>query len=134
MTDSKKILVTGGAGFIGSNFVHLVVDEHPGWEVVVFDKLTYAGNLNNFPPGFWEKHNATFIKGDIADPGAVKEAMAGANYVVHFAAETHVDRSILDAGSFIETDVKGTWVLLEQARKEPALERFVHISTDEVYG
>ncbi|MCG3151503.1 MAG: dTDP-glucose 4,6-dehydratase 2 [bacterium] len=130
----KKILVTGGAGFIGSNFVHLLVGDHPDWEVVVLDKLTYAGNLGNFPPGFWDRPGVSFVQGDICDAALVAEVMKDCTYVVHFAAETHVDRSIVDAGSFIETDVKGTWVLLEAARKNQALERFVHISTDEVYG
>ncbi|MEO7994109.1 MAG: dTDP-glucose 4,6-dehydratase [bacterium] len=131
---SKRMLITGGAGFIGSNFVQQMAADHPDWHLVVLDKLTYAGNLNNFPAGFWDDQNARFIQGDICDAAAVAIAMAGCHYVVHFAAETHVDRSIRDAGSFIETDVKGTWVMLEQARKEAQLERFVHISTDEVYG
>ena len=128
-----RILVTGGAGFIGSNFVRHVVRAHPAWEIVVLDKLTYAGRRENLAdvearPGF------RFVKGDIADPPAVADVLAGCDYVVNFAAETHVDRSLYDAGSFIMTDVYGTFVLLEAARRAPGLKLFVQISTDEVYG
>ena len=128
-----KILVTGGAGFIGSNFVRHVARARPDWEIVVLDKLTYAGRRENLAgleghPGF------RFVKGDIADPQAVAAVLPGCEYVVNFAAETHVDRSLYDAGSFIMTDVYGTFVLLEAARRAPGLKLFVQISTDEVYG
>jgi dTDP-glucose 4,6-dehydratase len=127
-----RLLVTGGAGFIGSNFVRYVLDKHPDYQVTVLDKLTYAGNTENFrelsgDPRF------TFVQGDIAVDDVVDALVDGADAVVNFAAETHVDRSILDAGAFIETDVKGTWVLLEAARRRK-LARFVQVSTDEVYG
>ncbi len=133
MTDHARILITGGAGFIGANFVHHVAREHPGWEIVVLDKLTYAGRRENLAalegrPGF------TFVQGDIADPAVVAQAMPGCHYVVNFAAETHVDRSLYDAGGFIQTDVYGAFVLLEEARRTKTLRRFVQISTDEVYG
>jgi dTDP-glucose 4,6-dehydratase len=128
-----RILVTGGAGFIGSNFVHYVARVHPAWEITVLDKLTYAGRRENLArlegrPGF------RFVKGDIADPRVVAEVLPGCEYVVNFAAETHVDRSLYDAGAFIMTDVYGTFVLLEAARRAEGLKLFVQISTDEVYG
>jgi dTDP-glucose 4,6-dehydratase len=128
-----KTLVTGGAGFIGSNFVRHLAHAHSDWPLVVLDKLTYAGRRENLQdlegrPGF------EFVQGDIADPAAVARAMAGCAYVVNFAAETHVDRSLYDAGSFIHTDVHGTFVLLEEARRQQGLRTFVQISTDEVYG
>jgi dTDP-glucose 4,6-dehydratase len=128
-----RILVTGGAGFIGSNFAHFVAGRHPDWEVVVLDKLTYAGRRENLAalegrPGF------EFVQGDIADPEVVARVLPACDYVVNFAAETHVDRSLYDAGGFIQTDVYGTFVLLEEARRSKALRRFVQISTDEVYG
>jgi dTDP-glucose 4,6-dehydratase len=126
------VLITGGAGFIGSNFVHYVLREHPGYEVVVLDKLTYAGNLENLE-GLDARPNYRFLRGDVCDAEAVAKAIRGADAVVHFAAETHVDRSIIEAGSFVQTDVYGTFVLLEAARAQ-GVRRFVHISTDEVYG
>jgi dTDP-glucose 4,6-dehydratase len=128
-----RILVTGGAGFIGSNFVRHVVRAHPAWEIVVLDKLTYAGRRENLA-GLEERPGFRFVKGDITDPPAVADVLAGCDYVVNFAAETHVDRSLYDAGSFIMTDVYGTFVLLEAARRVPGLKLFVQISTDEVYG
>jgi dTDP-glucose 4,6-dehydratase len=128
-----RILITGGAGFIGCNFARHVAAVHPGWEIVVLDKLTYAGRRENLSdlddhPGF------RFVHGDIADRELVRTLMSGCRYVVNFAAETHVDRSLYDAGSFIQTDVYGTFVLLEAARGSEDLETFVQISTDEVYG
>jgi dTDP-glucose 4,6-dehydratase len=133
MRDNARILITGGAGFIGANFVHHVAREHPDWEIVVLDKLTYAGRRENLAsvegrPGF------TFVQGDIADPEVVARVMPGCRYVVNFAAETHVDRSLYDAGGFIQTDVYGAFVLLEEARRTKTLRRFIQISTDEVYG
>ena len=127
-----RVLVTGGAGFIGSNFVHHLRREFPGASVTVLDKLTYAGNLANLEsvkddPGY------RFMRGDICDPAVVAEAMAGCDVVVNFAAETHVDRSIDSAKDFVLTDTFGVWVLLEEARRSKVL-RFLQISTDEVYG
>ena len=128
----KQILVTGGCGFIGSNFVRYTLRQHPEYTIVNLDKLTYAGNPENLRD---VEHLPTyrFVHGDIADRNLVEGLMKDADAVVHFAAETHVDRSIMDAGSFITTDVHGTFVLLEAARKFP-VQRFIHISTDEVYG
>jgi dTDP-glucose 4,6-dehydratase len=129
---NARFLVTGGAGFIGSNFVHHLRHRFPKSRVTVLDKLTYAGNLANLDslkddPGY------RFFKGDICDPKAVAEAMDGCDIVVNFAAETHVDRSIEHAADFLLTDTYGVWVLLEEARRVKA-RRFVQISTDEVYG
>ena len=130
----KKVLVTGGAGFIGSNFVRYIMQKYVDYDVVVLDKLTYAGNLANLADiqtNYGDRYR--FVKGDIADPKVVDEAMQGCNYVVNFAAETHVDRSIQEPGDFIMTDVFGTYIMLEAAKKHN-VERFVQISTDEVYG
>lgn len=127
-----RILVTGGAGFIGSNFVRLLMAHYPAYEVVILDKLTYAGNLNNLEAVLPRK-NCTFIQGDIADRTTVQQAIQDCQAVVNFAAETHVDRSIISADDFIRTNVEGTHVLLETARCN-AIERFIQISTDEVYG
>ena len=129
---SSRILVTGGCGFIGCNFVRMVLAERPDWEVVNLDKLTYAGRLENLHD-VADTARYRFIKGDICDPAAVSEAMAGCSLVVNFAAETHVDRSLQGATHFIDTDMKGVAVLLEEARRV-GLQRFVQISTDEVYG
>lgn len=128
----QRVLVTGGCGFIGSNFVRLVLAERQDWEVVNLDKLTYAGRLENLQDVASDPRYR-FAKGDICDPEAVREAMAGCSMAVNFAAETHVDRSLLGAAHFIDTDIKGVLVLLEEARRI-GLERFVQISTDEVYG
>lgn len=125
-----KILVTGGAGFIGCNFVRHVLREHPEKHVVVLDKLTYAGRLENLED---VKGKITFIKGDICDKDVVKKAMEGCDEVVNFAAESHVDKSISSPEDFVRTDVLGVFTLLEQARKND-VERFLQISTDEVYG
>jgi dTDP-glucose 4,6-dehydratase len=128
---SGRILVTGGAGFIGSNFVRVLLDQEPDVSVVVLDKLTYAGNLDNLE-GI-DPDRLTFVKGDICDPELVDRVMTGARAVVNFAAETHVDRSIMNPGSFVLTDVYGSYVLLEAARRA-GVAKFVQISTDEVYG
>ncbi len=127
-----KLLVTGGAGFIGSNFIRHMLKKYPDYHIVNLDKLTYAGNLDNLKE--IEGHpNYTFIKGDICDVKVVSGAVEGVDAIVNFAAETHVDRSILEPGSFIQTDVYGTYVLLE-ALKEKGISRYIQISTDEVYG
>jgi dTDP-glucose 4,6-dehydratase len=128
-----KVLVTGGAGFIGSGFVRWAHAAHPDWQVTTLDKLTYAGRLENLRE-VMDSPRHRFVKGDIADADISKPLVRESNIVVHFAAETHVDRSILAAGDFIHTDVFGTFVLLEAAREARDLQRFVQISTDEVYG
>jgi len=115
-----RILVTGGAGFIGSNFVRLLALWRPGWKIVVLDKLTYAGRRENLAdvqdhPGF------SFVEGDITDAEVVGRVLPGCEYVVNFAAETHVDRSLYDAGRFLQTDVFGAFVLLETARRSTRL-------------
>lgn len=131
---SKRILITGGCGFIGAHFVRLVISSHPDWRVVNLDKLTYAGGLESLK-GIEKGGHYSFVQGDIADAALVKalfrEEMPWA--VVNFAAETHVDRSILDASPFLQSNVVGVGTLLEAAR-EVGVERFVQISTDEVYG
>jgi len=127
------VLVTGGAGFIGSNFVRHALQAHPDWRVTTLDKLTYAGRLENLK-GVLDHPRHGFVKGDIADAAVAAPLVKAAEIVVHFAAETHVDRSIMSAGEFLTTDVFGTFVLLEAAREAPRLQRFVQISTDEVYG
>jgi len=130
----KNILVTGGAGFIGSNFVHHMLRAHPDYTIVVYDKLTYAGNLDNLKDVSDDPRYA-FVQGDICDAAGVRSAIAEhqIDTIVNFAAETHVDRSLSDAGSFVMTDVYGTFVLLEAA-KDLKLERYHQVSTDEVYG
>jgi len=127
-----KILVTGGAGFIGSNFVRHVLTAHPDDAVINFDKLTYAGNLENLRDVETDPRYR-FVRGDIGDRAQVLEAMEGVDAVVHFAAETHVDRSNAGAAEFLSTNVTGTFTLLEAAR-ELKVARFVAIGTDEVYG
>jgi dTDP-glucose 4,6-dehydratase len=128
-----EVLVTGGAGFIGSNFVRYALQAHTGWRITTLDKLTYAGRLENLRDVL-DHGRHEFVQGDVADPAVAAPLVERAEIVVHFAAETHVDRSIQSAGDFITTDVFGTFVLLEAARRAPALRRFVQISTDEVYG
>jgi dTDP-glucose 4,6-dehydratase len=129
----KKIVVTGGAGFIGSNFVRHMVNKYPEYEVINFDVLTYAGNLENLQ-GIDNKPNYTFCKGDITDASVVDQLMTtGIDAIVNFAAESHVDRSIVDPGIFVKTNVVGTQVLLDAARKYK-IEKYVQVSTDEVYG
>ncbi len=127
------VLVTGGAGFIGSNFVRYALAQHLDWRVTTLDKLTYAGRLENLE-SLKDDPRHRFVKGDVADAAVAAPLVAAADIVVHFAAETHVDRSIQNAGEFITTDVYGTFVLLEAARTSARLRRFVQISTDEVYG
>jgi len=127
-----KIFVTGGAGFIGSNFIRHVLGLDAGYSVINFDKLTYAGNLANLD-SVADNPNYSFVKGDICDPISVEAAMAGCQTGVHFAAESHVDRSIYEPAPVIETNVTGTFILLQVARKLD-IQRFVHVSTDEVYG
>jgi dTDP-glucose 4,6-dehydratase len=130
----KNILVTGGAGFIGANFVHYMLGKYPAYNIVVYDKLTYAGNLNNLLPVHDDPRYA-FVRGDIADKHSLESVLRehSIDTLVNFAAETHVDRSILQPDAFIHTDVVGTYVLLEAARQF-GLERFHQVSTDEVYG
>ncbi len=129
----QNILVTGGAGFIGSNFVRYLLPQYPDYRVVVYDKLTYAGNLDNLRDVANDRRYA-FVRGDIADAAGVERAVREHNIdtIVNFAAETHVDRSIMDADAFIRTDVYGTYVLLEAAKKFGL--RFHQVGTDEVYG
>ena len=128
-----EVLVTGGAGFIGSNFVRYALDAHPDWRITNLDKLTYAGRKENLHDVMSSARHE-FVHGDIADQAVSAPLVERAHLVVHFAAETHVDRSIMAAGDFIRTDVEGTFVLLEAARRAKGLKRFVQISTDEVYG
>ncbi len=126
-----KLLITGGAGFIGSNFVHHILNTYPEYEVVTLDDLTYAGNLENLKAAEGNpKHR--FVKGSITDAALVDGLVVDCDIVVHFAAESHVDRSIMDPGAFVVTNVHGTFVLLEAARKYG--KRFHHVSTDEVFG
>ena len=128
-----NVLVTGGAGFIGSNFVRYVLAAHEDWRVTTLDKLTYAGRRENLHD-VMDSPRHVFVHGDIADAQVSGPLVEQSDIVVHFAAETHVDRSIMAAGDFIRTDVEGTWVLLEAARRAAHLRRFIQISTDEVYG
>lgn len=125
-------MITGGAGFIGSNLIKLILKERPEWEIVNFDLLTYAGNLESLADV--ENHpHYRFIRGDVTDTKAVDEVMEGCGAVFHLAAESHVDRSILDPGPFLRTNVIGTQYLLDAARRHK-VERFIQVSTDEVYG
>jgi dTDP-glucose 4,6-dehydratase len=127
------VLVTGGAGFIGSNYVRYALQQHPDWRITNLDKLTYAGRRENLHD-VMDNSRHTFVHGDICDASVSAPLVESAHIVVHFAAETHVDRSLMSAGDFIKTDVEGTFVLLEAARRATALQRFIQISTDEVYG
>jgi len=127
-----RIFVTGGAGFIGSNFIRYVLNAETGFSIVNYDKLTYAGNLANLESVVDNPHYE-FVRGDICDAAAVETAMRGCDAVIHFAAESHVDRSIYEPAPVIQTNVTGTFILLEVARKT-SVSRFVHVSTDEVYG
>jgi dTDP-glucose 4,6-dehydratase len=130
---SKKFLITGGAGFIGSNFVRHLYNTGENVGVRVLDKLTYSGNLENLKD-FEKRADFEFIKGDICDAKTVQRALQGVDVVINFAAEAAVDRSIDDPQSFIKTDIFGVYTLLEEARTHPNLKRFIQISTDEVYG
>lgn len=127
-----KLLVTGGAGFIGANFIHYWLNKYPEDQIVNVDALTYAGNLENLSL-IQDNPNYQFIKGDICDVELVNSAVKGVDLIVHFAAESHVDRSIIDSSSFIKTNVLGTHLLLEAAKNNGNI-RFHHISTDEVFG
>lgn len=127
-----KIFVTGGAGFIGSNFIRFILKKYPDYEIVNMDKLTYCGNLENLKD-IQNDPRYSFIKGDIKDADVVKNAMKGCNAVANFAAESHVDRSIKDANHFVKTNVHGVLSLLKVA-KDMKISRFVQIGTDEVYG
>jgi dTDP-glucose 4,6-dehydratase len=129
----KKLLITGGAGFIGSNFVHHMLKTYPDYEIINYDVLTYAGNLENLKD---ISHNPkyTFVKGDITDQGTVETVVSGGvDAIINFAAESHVDRSIEDPGIFVRTNVSGTQVLLDAARKHK-VHKYLQVSTDEVYG
>lgn len=128
----KKVLVTGGAGFIGSNFILYWMEKHPEDNIINLDALTYAGNLASLA-SVVDKETYTFIEGSICDPAVVNQVMSGVDTVVHFAAESHVDRSILNPGTFVETNVIGTQVLLDAALHHK-VKHFHHISTDEVFG
>ncbi len=127
-----NILVTGGLGFIGSNFIRHMLEKYNDYRVINLDKQTYAGNPENLKD-IENNLNYSFVRGDICDPAIVDKVMQKADQVVHFAAESHVDRSIEDASAFVRTNVLGTFTLLESARKYK-VSRFIHISTDEVYG
>jgi dTDP-glucose 4,6-dehydratase len=127
-----KLLVTGGAGFIGSHFIRYILSMHASYTVVNLDKLTYAGNLENLRD-IEDNPHYRFVKGDICDPAQVNSLAQEVDVIINFAAETHVDRSILEPGGFIQTDMYGTYVLMEGARKFHH-HRYIQISTDEVYG
>ncbi len=133
---AKTLLVTGGAGFIGANFVRFALANRPDLRIINFDVLTYSGNLENLA-GLESNDRYRFVKGDILDPEALNPLMEEADGVIHMAAESHVDRSIMDSGPFITTNVQGTQVLLDAARRAKGGEgvgRFLYVSTDEVYG
>ena len=130
MPEFRRVLVTGAAGFIGSHYVRWALGHHPAWQVVVLDKLTYAGNLDNLAD---VKDRITFLRGDIAEPADVAKAIEGADAVVNFAAESHVDRSLLDPAPFVRTNVEGAVILMDAARKG-GVKRYLQVSTDEIYG
>jgi len=127
-----KLLITGGAGFIGSNFIHYILEKYPDYQIINLDKLTYAGNLDNLKDIEKDPHYR-FVKGDICDKAIVEELMKDVDVAVHFAAESHVDRSILNPEDFLKTNVFGTYTLLEAA-KNCEIKKFVQIGTDEEYG
>jgi dTDP-glucose 4,6-dehydratase len=132
MPTSQTLLITGGAGFIGSNFIHYYLKNHPEDKIINLDLLTYAGNLSSLQD-IAKQSNYQFVRGDIRDRQLVDQVMTDVDVVVHFAAETHVDRSIMEPSIFLETNVLGTQVLLDSALKHK-IKRFHHISTDEVFG
>ena len=127
-----KLFITGGAGFIGSNFIRYILQKYPKYKIINYDKLTYAGNLDNLRD-IEKDPRYKFIKGDICDYKLVSKHTKGVDAIINFAAETHVDRSILNADQFIQTAVNGTFSLLEASRLHN-IKKFIHISTDEVYG
>lgn len=133
VTPTVETLVTGGAGFIGSNFVLYALGAHPNWRITTLDKLTYAGRLENLRKVIDDPRHR-FVEGDVADAAVAGPLVRASDIVIHFAAETHVDRSLQEAGAFITTDVYGSFVLLDAAREANRLRCFVQISTDEVYG
>ncbi|HZP27124.1 MAG TPA: GDP-mannose 4,6-dehydratase, partial [Dehalococcoidia bacterium] len=130
---AETLLVTGGCGFIGSNFILYLLRAYPDASVINLDKLTYASNPENLRDVAADPRYR-FVRGDICDPQLVETLMSEVDGVINFAAETHVDRSLMGAAPFIETDVHGVYVLLDAARRHPNVRRFVHVSTDEVYG
>lgn len=127
-----RLLITGGAGFIGSNFIRHLLNSGQGYGIVNYDKLTYAGNLENLAD-LEKRPDYRFVRGDICDAPSVEQALDGCDGIVHFAAESHVDRSIYEPAPVIETNVTGTFVLLQTAKKL-GIRKFIHVSTDEVYG
>ena len=129
----KKVLITGGCGFIGSNLIKFLLKNDKDTVIYILDALTYAANIHNFTPEEWSSPNLKFTKGNILDEELVKSLLKKVDMVIHLAAETHVDRSIDNAYPFVKTDVQGTQVLLESIRRS-RVERFIHISTSEVYG
>ena len=131
----KQILVTGAAGFVGSNFVHFLHNKYPDYKIVVLDSLTYAGNLKNLPQQALDNRQIEFVYGSILNVGLVDKIVEKSDYIVHFAAETHVTRSIYDNSTFFQTDVLGTQAIANAVLKyADKVERFIHISTSEVYG
>jgi dTDP-glucose 4,6-dehydratase len=134
MKDSKTILVTGGAGFIASNFVRYILEKYTNYRVMVLDCLSYAGNPENFNGGVIDSARFSFWYGNVRNPEIVNTMVSQADVVVHMAAETHVARSIYDNAVFFETDVLGTQVVANAVLKNRNVERFIHVSTSEVYG